>query len=124
MAEKPMESNWKPAPEGFREGGKLLFDLMKHLTTLSTGSIVLLVVFVEKLFPNPSFKWLIVVVLSSLILSTINSLLAMFVIVGNVKIRGSRNGFKQNIGVGAFWAAAGFFLLGLIVLVVFAILNI
>ena len=121
MAEKPMESNWKPAPEGFRESGKLLFDLMKHLTTLSTGSIVLLVVFVEKLFPNPSFKWFIVVVLSSLILSTISSLLTMFVIVVGAK---AGNDFKQKIGVGAFWAAAGFCLLGFIVLVAFAILNI
>src|SRR5262249_52284859 len=32
------------------EGEKLLFDLFKHLTTLNTGSILLMVALLEKLF--------------------------------------------------------------------------
>ena len=70
-----------PTPEGYREGGKLFFDLMKHLTTLSTGSLLLLVAFLEKLFPNPCCRWMIISVLCSLLLSVLGSLLAMLAII-------------------------------------------
>lgn len=40
------------------EGRKLYYDLFKHLTTLSSGSILLLVAFKEKLFPDSAvIEW-------------------------------------------------------------------
>lgn len=39
------------------EGRKLYYDLFKHLTTLSSGSILLLVTFKEKLFPAGDAEW-------------------------------------------------------------------
>jgi Mg2+ and Co2+ transporter CorA len=44
------------------ESGKLFYDMYKHLTTLSTGSILILVAFLEKVFANP--RWKILVALS------------------------------------------------------------
>jgi len=43
------------------EGYKQLHDKLKQLTTLNTGAIGLLVVFVEKLVPAPSWKFLIAI---------------------------------------------------------------
>lgn len=38
------------------EGNKLLYDTTKHLATLCTGSLLLLVTFLEKLFTSPLWK--------------------------------------------------------------------
>jgi hypothetical protein len=43
------------------QGLKLLHDTVKHLTTLSSGAILILGGFVEKLFQSPSWKPLILV---------------------------------------------------------------
>lgn len=53
-----------PLPEAY---AKLLIDHLKHVTTLSTGSIFLQVAFLEKIFPHP--KWKIFFVLSLLLLT-------------------------------------------------------
>ena len=37
---------------------KSLFDYIKHLTTLSTGSVVVLATFLEKIFQTPQWKQL------------------------------------------------------------------
>jgi hypothetical protein len=39
------------------EGNKLFYDVFKHLTTLSTGSILILVAFLENLFVDPQYKF-------------------------------------------------------------------
>ena len=41
------------------EGNKLLYDTLKHLTTLCTGSIIILVAFLEKIFLNAEWKFLV-----------------------------------------------------------------
>lgn len=37
---------------------KTLIDLIKHITTLNTGSIVLLATFIEKVFTDTNYMWL------------------------------------------------------------------
>lgn len=49
-------------------------DFLKHLTTLSTGSILLMVTFLEKLFLNPQWKHLVWVSFLSFALSIIGCL--------------------------------------------------
>jgi hypothetical protein len=61
----------------FVEGQKLLFDVCKHLTTLCTGSILILVALLEKLLQNPRWKLLIVVSFGGFILSIIYSVVTM-----------------------------------------------
>lgn len=55
------------------ESIKLQFDLYKHLTTLSTGAILLLAAFLEKLFKEPHGKWLVGVSMGCFLLSTVGS---------------------------------------------------
>lgn len=105
------------------EGRKLFYDFMKHMTTLSTGSIILLVVLVEKLFPNPSLKWLMVVVFSLFILCTISALLSMFMLAMTVFVSGDISDTEAKMGVRSVFTAIAFFLLGLLALIVFASIN-
>jgi hypothetical protein len=37
------------------EGNKLLHDTMKQLITISTGSILIMIAFLEKVFKNPEW---------------------------------------------------------------------
>jgi hypothetical protein len=60
------------------ESGKLLHDTYKHLTTLSTGCIVLLSTFLEKLFQKPDWRFLVVVAFTSFVVSVVASVVAMF----------------------------------------------
>ena len=43
-------------PSNFVEGSKLLHDTFKHLTTLSTGSILLMVTLIQNLFKDRALK--------------------------------------------------------------------
>lgn len=49
-------------------------DFLKHLVTLSTGCILLMITFLEKLFHQPKWKFLVVVSLVSFGVSIIGSL--------------------------------------------------
>ena len=53
---------------------KALLEYLKHLTTLSTGSIVLTTTFLEKLFQNPLWKTAVVVSLIGFMTSIISSI--------------------------------------------------
>jgi len=62
------------------EKQKLASDYLKHLTTLSTGSIILLAAFLEKLFAQPLWRPLIVLSFLGFILSVIASVAAFSVV--------------------------------------------
>jgi len=55
----------------FKESTKLNVDYLKHITTLATGSIILLVTFLDKVFEHPNHTWMIIVVLISLLLTVV-----------------------------------------------------
>ena len=55
---------------------RLLFDHTKHVTTLSGGSIVVIVTFYEKLGGARAWKWLIAASLISFVTSIISGLYA------------------------------------------------
>lgn len=46
-------------------------DFYKHLTTLSTGSVILIATFLEKVFPNPEWTELVNVSLSGFAVSVV-----------------------------------------------------
>lgn len=50
---------------------KFEFEYLKYLTTICTGSILIVITFMEKLFKNPEYKPLIAIALCSFLLSTI-----------------------------------------------------
>lgn len=67
MVDEQSSSGAVNGPNGLRmedwekrqvEAHKLVYDLFKHMTTLCTGSIVLIATFHDKLAPNPGGIWL------------------------------------------------------------------
>lgn len=104
------------------EGTKLRYDAMKHLTTLSTGSILLIVTFLEKLFATPKWKALIALALISFILSIITAYIAMVQLATLVvRLRDLR---VEKYVIATYVSSIAIFLLGIISLVVFALANI
>jgi len=107
------------------EGRKLQHDSFKHLTTLSTGSILLLITFLEKVFIHPQWRSLIVIALAAFVLSILASIWMMMMLAGLVMSLGDLK--KEKVVERVFWigisVAGGGFLLGIICLVIFAIKN-
>ena len=60
----------------FTETSKLWADYLKHISTLSTGSIVIIATFLEKIFSNSEWKWLVVVSLIGFLCSVLFSLVS------------------------------------------------
>ena len=105
------------------EGNKLDHDTYKHLTTLSTGAILLLATFLEKFFQQPEWKFLIGIAFVSLIISTVASVAAMFLISHDVS--SGENSLLGGLVVSSITIllSCGGFLLGLITFVMFALKN-
>ncbi len=103
------------------EGYKLDHDTYKHLTTLSTGAILILTTFLEKFFQQPKWKFLIGITLISLIISTIASVVAMFGISNDVTT-GKDTGNLVFRGT-VILISCGGFLLGMLCFVIFALRN-
>jgi len=66
------------------EAFKLIFDYLKHLTTLSSGSILLVVTLAEKFFANSPFRGVLFLALVSFGWSILTALFSMAVISMNV----------------------------------------
>ena len=59
-------------------GQQQYFDALKHVTTLSTGTIVILATFLEKVFTASQWKWLAGACFILLALSVVTSVAMMF----------------------------------------------
>ena len=100
-------------------------DFMKHLGTLSTGSIVLLATFLERLFSNPLWKPVVVVALAGFtasILGTVGWHLLSILHVSAVRAR--RSGLVMpSVSIPVIGASLGGFVVGVVALAAFAIRN-
>lgn len=110
-------------PSRYLEEQKLAFDLVKHLTTLATGTTVLLATFLKDIFVDPQWRALVPLVFASLIVATVALSLAGFGLLSSV-----RQGPVTSASVRRFTALTTLvgmstFLLGLCTLSVFAIRN-
>jgi hypothetical protein len=105
-----------------QEGSKLYYDTFKHLTTLSTGSILLLATFLTDVFDAPEWTNLIGWVFASFILSIVSSVIVMtslsYVVISEKLPAGAAILFGLN-----FLTAALGFLSGVILLSLFALKN-
>lgn len=86
---------------------KTVFDYVKHITTLNTGSIVLLASFLEKLFTNAVWKPLVVVVFSGFTISVGLLTLCGFGIIRSIRT-------PEKIGKGLINFTTWTFILGMI----------
>ena len=116
----------------FFEMGKAKVDYLKQIITLSTGSIMILTILLEKLFKNPEWMFLIVLVLISFLLSIFFALAAQESIMG-ILYKGflvdesllEISEYQTELKLYEKLCHAGslFFILGLIILSIFAIKN-
>lgn len=110
-------------PSEILEQIKIMSEYLKHIASLSTASLVLLTIFLEKLFNKPRWKGLITIALSGFGLSLVGSVVAF-------------NGLLQplpslqgNIDTGSrYWVIGGSstslgFVIGVIALTIFGIRN-
>lgn len=112
-----------PFKESKREAVKLIFDSFKHLTTLCTGSLVILATFLKDLFPSPEWRLLASFSLVFFLLSIIS---AIFILMTLTKVMGEEgikgDAIKKMLGINAF-ISLGLFILAITCLIVFSIKN-
>ncbi len=115
-------TNYSISQKANEESWKLRYDTYKHLTTLSTGSILLLVTFLEKLFARPIWKGLVIASFCLFLVTILASFVVMNVMVGfireiNIEKRDEKLGFILII------ITLTSFLFGIVTLVIFAVRN-
>lgn len=118
-----MTKKLTPEQESKQEGQKLLYDSVKHLTTLSTGSILILIALLEKFFKTPEWAFLIAVGFICLVLSTLGSVITMIILSNSVFYSREDLELGSKQGALVFYCSLLAFILGIISVVVFAIKN-
>jgi len=104
-----------------RESHKLVYDIFKHITTLASGTIIVLATFIEKVFKTPVWIPLVVITFVGLILAVASALAAMTFMAKQVR--------NPVVVDQAHWAVkatalcVGSFLMALICLTIFTIRN-
>lgn len=105
------------------ESIKLLYDLFKHITTLSTGILLILIAFLEKLFQNPTAKFLVAISFACFTITIISSLITMAIFIQGIADLGNLWQDEEKVGRWSFIITAGSFLVGIICFVIFALIN-
>lgn len=104
------------------EESKLTHDYLKHLTSLSTGSVLVTLAFVEKLFPQPQWQDLFGFAIACFLLSFIAAVVTMTI---NIKYMHdpAPRGLLAMIGGYGLLVTWAFLFVGLVSLAVFALKN-
>ncbi len=107
------------------EGNKLLADTMKQFITISSGAIVIMGTFLERVFKNPRWNILVAVAFVGFFICIIASLRMMRTISLKMGAAYSKEAVEkyQKIENQTFPTAVGTFLLAIGALVVFVIRN-
>lgn len=104
---------------------KIEFEYLKHLTTISTGSVLLIVAFLEKLFKHPESKYLIAISLCCFIGSISFCAFSQLTIIEKASEKININIIKtvQNWTIGLLLIALILYVIGIVSLVVFGLKN-
>lgn len=107
----------------FEEGLKLHYDIYKHLTTLSTGSILIIVALLEKVFVHPKWKAFVVSAFCLFLLTILGSLVTMIICAHGVRVGEKSHQETRAFGQNVILLCLLSFVLGVLSLVVFSIKN-
>ncbi len=107
MEESKQYTNQEKATE---ESIKLLYDLFKHITTLSTGILLILIAFLEKLFQTPTAKFLVGISFACFTITIIFSLITMAVMIQGIADIGDLEEDEEKFGRWSFLITTGSFL--------------
>lgn len=118
-SERPAE--WHPSEGDFF---KAQFDYLKHLSTLATGSILLLSLFLEKFFKQPTLAWCVTLSVSALFVSLLASTVVYTVAVLNYPRPGRRMSSRElDVIAGGTLVTWVGFLVGIGAIAVFFVAN-
>ncbi|MDY6883568.1 MAG: hypothetical protein SWL02_07300 [Pseudomonadota bacterium] len=106
-----------------RDSIKLLFDAFKHLTTLSSGSIVLLAAFLKNIPNTGCAKYFAIGAVLFLLVSVLLSVAVLFLIPKVLAEDGLRDERVKNPFMYSSVFSAAFFIFGIISLAIFIINN-
>jgi hypothetical protein len=109
--------------KAYQEGLKLYFEACKHMTTLSTASLLLLVTFLEKIFTNPKWKLIVVLAFASFILSIFLSIAAMLNFAETMKNMGRVSSEQSKKTYRTYSFSTFLFINGILDLVIFTLRN-
>lgn len=101
-----------------------LYAYFRHLSTLSTGSIIIIAAFLEKVFTEPAWIFLVKISISGFLLSVVCSVIAYTLLIGSADAVETPPGLADGVGVAALLLTWLGFLVGISTLAVFAIKNI
>jgi len=104
---------------------KFEFEFLKHLTTICTGSILLVIAFLEKLFNKPEWKYCVAISLVCFILSIISCSISQVLIIDKVseKKNLSLRLSVQNKSIGFLIFALICYVVGIFFLAAFGLKN-
>ena len=104
---------------------KFVADYLKHITTLATGSIVLVVTFLEKVFPSPVAKPAVMVALVAFTICVVGTTAIFTILIGFESPRHSDEtpAWAQIVAVFFFSTTLVAFLVGIVALTVFGVMN-
>jgi hypothetical protein len=104
---------------------KVLYEYLRHLSTLSTGAIVLVGLIIEKVFPQPIWRPLIVLSVASFLFSVVTTVTAYTLIVFNHPgQRRAPESWEKNVTAGAIALTWLSFLVGISALAIFILRNV
>ena len=122
---------WPPQPRVPKvEGYKCFFEYFKHITTLNTAAILLMVTFLEKAFKRPQWKELAVIAFGCFVISLVASVFVMYKFAWLMwheeegitpKIRTKFQNFKEKV---IYLSSKYGFMIGVISMAIFGIINI
>lgn len=117
---KPQDVDWSEI-----EIYRIEFDYLKQLTTICTGSILLVVAFLEKLFCKPQWKYCVAVSLISFMISIVLCAISQALIIEKVSERKnlSHRTSMQNWTIGLLLLALLAYVIGIFFLGVFGLKN-
>src|SRR5688500_15628505 len=95
------------------ESEKLYFDAMKHLTTLSSGSVLLLATFLEKFSKGPEWRWLLIATFCCFILSIISSVSSMVQSANYIRYTGQIKRLEKGVRETVYYFSLTTYLLGI-----------
>ena len=107
----------------YLEEQKTVLDYVKHITTLGTGSIVLLATLLDKIFTAPEWTILVQFTFASFVLSIIFLTLAAFGIIRSIRTPANVSAGLADFTAWSFILGLAGFLGGILLLAVFAVRN-
>ncbi|MBJ2138528.1 hypothetical protein JEU11_18900 [Paraglaciecola chathamensis] len=107
-----------------KDGVKLLFDAFKHMTTLSTGSILLIATFLRNIAYGEHSSLFAICSVSFFLLSILCSVIILILLPKIIGAAGQNQELTGKVYMRAAGVAAVSFFIGILSLGIFVILNI